>query len=177
MHPTSRSAAAHILQHSDGALALSLDPRLGCAPLRAPLHRSRQLRGVCGSRDGFGGSAVPTFALVGDGSSSDFLAALSFVVLPREAHIDVQRSGFVLLSFSSVSRGASPKGRSACARRPKTSRAVCLECPPPAGCFQLACGVKRLRCSGERRVCFAAPGVSPLAAHPCTTDWPIQMGL
>jgi hypothetical protein len=40
VHPTSRSAAAHILQHSDGALALSLDPRLGCAPLRAPLHRS-----------------------------------------------------------------------------------------------------------------------------------------
>ena len=121
--------------------------------------------------------SCPCLPLEGDGSSSDFLAALSSVVLPREAHIDVQRSGFVLLSFSSVSRGASPKGRSACARRPKTSRAVCLECPPLAGCFQLACGVKRLRCSGEQRVCFAAPGVSPLAAHPCTTDWPIQMGL
>lgn len=39
VHPTSRSAAAHILQHSVGALTPSLDPRLGCAPLRAPLHR------------------------------------------------------------------------------------------------------------------------------------------
>lgn len=39
VHPTSRSAAAHILQHSVGALAPSLGPRLGCAPLRAPRHR------------------------------------------------------------------------------------------------------------------------------------------
>ena len=95
---------------------------------------------------------------------------------PRGAH----RRSAVWFRSSLFQCGVSlrlPEGWAACALRPRTPRAVCLECPPPACRLRPACGVRCPRCSKERRGCLAAPGVSPLAAHPCTTDWPIQMGL
>ena len=166
-HPPAQRRCSHTVSRPP--------PRMRSAA--SPPPPPRRLRGACGSRVGLEGSSALAGSLEGVVLSSECLAALSSAVLPREAHAGVQRSGFVLFSFSAVPRCASPRGCSACARRPGTTRAVCLECPPLTARLRTACGVRRPRCSGERLGCLAAPGVSPLAAHPCTTDWPIQMGL
>lgn len=131
-HPPAQCRCSHTVSRPP--------PRMRSAA--SPPSPPRRLRGVSGSRAGFRGSTALACPLEGGCLSSEFLAALSFAVLPREAHIAVQRSGFVLLSFSAVCCSASPRGCDACARRPKTSRAVCLECPPLARRLRLACGVR-----------------------------------
>lgn len=122
VHPTSRSAATHILQYSPGAKTPCLDPHYGCAPQQAPWHRSAPTpRGRRVARIRIGGPlrhpALPKdrSAMVG------FLAALFATTPPREACCCVQRSGFVLLSSSRLSVHLPREMRlTPCARRHPT---------------------------------------------------------
>ena len=76
------------------------------------------------------------------GLGSD-LVALSSGALPREAHADVQRSGFVLLSFSAAVRRSLPREGATCERCPGTPPAVCWECLPATPRLRVAAGVRR----------------------------------
>lgn len=101
VHPTSRSAATHILQYSPGAKTPCLDPHLGCAPWQAPWHRSASTsRGQRVARIRIGGPLRRPALPEECSSMVGFLAAPSTATLPREACCCFQRSGFVLLSSS-----------------------------------------------------------------------------
>ena len=166
VHPTSRSTAACILQHSAWCSHTGPRPphqmRSDAGPL-SPLRPSSEESGWCACRAWGFRLAAPSFpeGLVG-------VASVSPPRVPLRAALagagGVSRSGFVLLSFSAVFCSA-PRGKRRLPAASEDAGTVCGVCPPSASRLRVASGVECRASPEGASLAPPCPG-RPGSAHP-----------